>query len=473
MNHRLLLLALCLGAALAASASPALPLTGIGPQTLVSNGGSYKYALNYEPAVAYDTARKRYLVIWAGDVPASGESEIFGRLLNVNGETVSDIFRISDYDRIETGPPHAGDYEGRVAYDAATGQFLVEWEHRGSGGETSLRAKWVSAEGVPIGADVEPDSLSPGSRARFYRGLEALLSTEQGPEVSPTTGEKITTGHDGGEYVGGFTSDRSDPFPVWYMGGARFLFHPTRPEVFAVYRQKNLDDRGIEIYAQRIRVAKPLSLNAAQIQTNQRIGQAAVRRANAIQSWLDDGVVSGDFRTETITPDKFGSDVSWVDNGKNRSGCCCCDPDDARPVKVPAGSRGTATLRVTARQLRINQRIYSAALRRANALTARIEGQLTGGDIRDGELTQETVAEWVVLGAQNPTAEPTAASVTQVKSPRSNGATFQPTLNQLQTNQRIAQAAVRRTNELRAKLAFGLQAENFLDNSISAVDFAP
>ena len=42
---------------------------------------------------------------------------------------------------------------------------------------------------------------------------------------------------------------------------------------------------------------------------------------------------------------------------------------------------------LTPRQLRINQRIYQAAVRRANALTARFEAGLTGDDFRPASIT--------------------------------------------------------------------------------------
>ena len=50
---------------------------------------------------------------------------------------------------------------------------------------------------------------------------------------------------------------------------------------------------------------------------------------------------------------------------------------------------------------------------------------------------------------------------------------FTPSVGQLRINQRIAQAAVRRTNTLRRTLAAGLTGENFADGSITAIDWAP
>lgn len=120
-----------------------------------------------------------------------------------------------------------------------------------------------------------------------------------------------------------------------------------------------------------------ITLSATQLLINQRIGQAAIRRLNALEARLE-----------------------------------------GRPAPAPAtgGKRGRVTL--SAAQLLINQRIYQAGVRRANALEARLEGRT-----------------------------PPAPKA------RGGSGTVRLTVAQLAINQRIAQAAVRRANALNQRIA--------------------
>ncbi|WP_217915401.1 glycoside hydrolase family protein [Miltoncostaea marina] len=118
-----------------------------------------------------------------------------------------------------------------------------------------------------------------------------------------------------------------------------------------------------------------IRLTAGQLRINQRIGQAAVRRLNALRARLE-----------------------------------------GRPAPAGRAAR-PGTVALTARQLRINQRIYQAAVRRANALEARLEGR-----------------------------RPPAAA-----GGGSRGA-VRLSAGQLRINQRIAQAAVRRAGTLAARV---------------------
>jgi hypothetical protein len=60
----------------------------------------------------------------------------------------------------------------------------------------------------------------------------------------------------------------------------------------------------------------------------------------------------------------------------------------ARPAPAGVGAR----VRVSARQLLINQRISQAAVRRGNALTAKLGAGLTGDDFRDATITAGKLA---------------------------------------------------------------------------------
>ncbi len=211
-------------------------------------------------------------------------------------------------------------------------------------------------------------------------------------------------------------------------------------------------------------------LTRSQLATNQRIGQAALRRLNAIEDWLNAGITAAD-----ICGGSLGSGVlSEIELGRAGDGPAATPPSPrALSVKKPENP-DSSRVSLDAGQLRTNQRIYQAALRRARALRDRLNGGLTGGDIRDGELGWAAMppgAMMIRFGA----GEQFAASVTRIAPPNSSGAgdIREASVGQLKINQRIAQAAVRAANALRDEILSGLTAENFLPASISSRDFEP
>ncbi|MNC90784.1 hypothetical protein D3C83_69270 [compost metagenome] len=60
----------------------------------------------------------------------------------------------------------------------------------------------------------------------------------------------------------------------------------------------------------------------------------------------------------------------------------------------PGGTAGR--IRLNAGQLQVNQRVFQAAVRRANALVRRLEAGITGAQIKDGSLTGADLAPGVV-----------------------------------------------------------------------------
>ena len=206
--------------------------------------------------------------------------------------------------------------------------------------------------------------------------------------------------------------------------------------------------------------------SVTQLRINQRISSAAVRRANAIQRWLDDGIVSGDICGDGLVPRDFGPGVVFG-SGATSTGAAA----DPRPLKVAApGAPGKITRSVG--QLRINQRISSAALRRINALTTRMS-ELTGGDIVDGAIGAGKLNGTSTIVSASTVGAAAAASTTKVAPPSPSNARFTLTAAQLRINQRISSAAVRRVNALRARIAAGLTSANFADGSITAIDLDP
>jgi hypothetical protein len=209
-----------------------------------------------------------------------------------------------------------------------------------------------------------------------------------------------------------------------------------------------------------------IKLEAAQLLISQRIAQAAVRRANAIEKWLESGIVAGDLCGNAFGQSEF--------TGLTYAGGGVIAPvgPTPRPLEVePASAAGGGTVALSAQQLLINQRISQAAVRRVNALTERLAGNLTGGDLVDGSIGRGKLLNGLVIASATP-GTPVAKSRTVLGERQNAGGTVTVSVRQLQINQRISQAAVRRVNALVDQLARGLTGANFKDGSLTVADLA-
>ena len=216
-----------------------------------------------------------------------------------------------------------------------------------------------------------------------------------------------------------------------------------------------------------------IRLRREQLLTNQRIGQAAVLRANAIERWLNDGIIDRDICGGAIGPNALANSVSSsvVPLGPNPPQPPRANP---RPLVIAKATRANGrAVRLNRVQLLINQRVYQAAVRRANALQARLDGKLTGGDIRNGTVTAGRLHQDLRITAASDGPNPLPASRTEVAATGAqSGGNVRLNLAQVQVNQRIAAAAVRRLNALRARINAGLTKQNFAPRSIGKVDLA-
>ncbi len=130
-----------------------------------------------------------------------------------------------------------------------------------------------------------------------------------------------------------------------------------------------------------------MTLSSAQLRINQRISQAAVRRLNGIKSRIDGGLTGGDLRDGSITAGKLAPGLTVAGAGDT-------PPVAASRTVVKAAGRGSGRVTASAAQLRINQKISQAAVRRANTLIVKLETGFTGADFRDGTLgTQDLAGE--------------------------------------------------------------------------------
>lgn len=99
-----------------------------------------------DPAVSYDNANKRFFVAW-DDNRSGTNSDIYGQLIKADGTLSGSNFVISGAADNQTWPS--------MAYDSANQRFLVIWQSSPPGGESDLYGQLVNADG----------SLSGGSFA--------------------------------------------------------------------------------------------------------------------------------------------------------------------------------------------------------------------------------------------------------------------------------------------------------------------
>ena len=213
-----------------------------------------------------------------------------------------------------------------------------------------------------------------------------------------------------------------------------------------------------------------IELNAAQLLISQRISQAALRRANAITKWLDDGIVAGDICGATLPASAFGEGVA---TGPSSAAATVptAHPRPLPDMTAKATKEVGAGVALSAAQLLINQRIAQAAVRRLAALEARLDAGLTGGDVRDGQIGAGLLAPGIRVVSATPVGTAPAASITKVVMSSGKGAgKVALSAGQLRINQRIAQAAVRRANALQDRLAAGLTGKDFKPGSLTAHD---
>ena len=204
-----------------------------------------------------------------------------------------------------------------------------------------------------------------------------------------------------------------------------------------------------------------------QMLIGQRISQAAVRRLNAVQQWLDQGLVAGDI---------IGGGIGRADLAPSIITGPSVPPHaveeaSPRPIVPDApGERSNATgLRVSVNQLRINQRISSAAVRRANALEARLERGLTGGDLQGAVITLGKLEPGLQVVSALPGVAPPASQTILAPLGQPSGR-VRITRKQLRINQRISSAAVRRANDLIERLERGVSGADFQDGSIATAN---
>ena len=212
-----------------------------------------------------------------------------------------------------------------------------------------------------------------------------------------------------------------------------------------------------------------VSLTKKQLLINQRISQAAILRVNAVQKWLDAGVVGTDICGGALGVEDLGN----MTIAKEAPGAAAKAPTPRALVVGKVGGGDVSKVKLSRDQLLINQRISQEAVRRSNALRARLEKGLTGGDVKDKSITANNIQRGLRITKATPMTTPPVASKT-VLAPKAAGNPDGVKLaaSQLLINQRISQAAVRRSNGLMAHIRTGLNGSDFALSAITSVDLA-
>jgi hypothetical protein len=222
--------------------------------------------------------------------------------------------------------------------------------------------------------------------------------------------------------------------------------------VLASPRAGDLGGPDLELAVLAVPDRRPITLTVEALLIEQRISQAAVRRANAAAARLAAGLGPLDIRDGTLGVGAFGPGVTL----EGAPSGAPVSPGPGHPLEVAAATPSGRPVRLTAGQLLINQRVSQAAVRRSAAARAELEAGLTGHRVLDGSLTPAKLLPGLRV-ASAVDAPLTQAPVGLPTPPRPAApGRVAVTQAQLVVNQRIAQAAVLRANWLVEKLEAGI-----------------
>lgn len=357
-------------------------------------------------------------------------------------------------------------------------------------GITTLVSRADGAAGAAANGQSLASTVSDNGRVAFVSNANNLSADDDNSvtnvfvrDVRASTTELVSrAAGPAGVGANGSTSPAMAPAQspdgryVAFASLATNLLAGTVPGISNVYRRDVLGDAPVATPACKTLPLPPapstatatFTLSAGQLQINQRIGQAAVRRLNAVEGRLSAGLAARDLCGYAVGPAQLGTTITTATAGASLAPA---SPADPAPIVDPGrqGPGGTVTLSAT--QLLINQRIYQAAIRRATGIENRLDDGLTGGDVAAGAVTQGKLYDRLQVLAGVAGAEP-AASVTVIPPRAGTGDPAGVTLSvtQLEINQRIAQAAVRRANALIRRLETGLSGDDLRSGTLTATD---
>ncbi len=216
-------------------------------------------------------------------------------------------------------------------------------------------------------------------------------------------------------------------------------------------------------------LTRPVRVGPAQMLVDRRVAEAAVRRVNAIERWLDAGVTAGDLRHEGLGSSVFAPSLGPRGPADSAGTAAAA----TRPIGAGAGARARGPIRATPRELLRTRRIAQSAVRRLEGIEARLAAGLTGGDVVDGSVGPEKLGVGVWLASPRGQAQAAPRTVTVVAPAKHPPRSVRVTRRALLISQKTSQGALRRAEALRARLLLGLSTADFQPGSIGPADLAP
>jgi hypothetical protein len=198
------------------------------------------------------------------------------------------------------------------------------------------------------------------------------------------------------------------------------------------------------------------------LQIQQNIDSAGLRRLNAINAWIDGGIVPTDLCAGAFGPSSFQAGMRYVGGAAHQA-----TPPTPRAVQIATKSSTRGTIVKSRQQLEINERIGRAFFARAEATLARINA-LTGGNLAtDANLAGRAV--WPGLTTSGPQPAPVnGAPKALVIGPLPRKLPIRENDATVQTQQRRSQRAMTLANRSLDSIRRGLLPENFIPGSMGA-----
>ena len=226
---------------------------GLTPQSLnaASTGGGIigdNFAISNQsvdavsPAVAYNSDREEYLVVWYND--RAGNDDIQAQRVSKNGALVGNAFYVAAGSGTDRRYPD-------VAYNSQQNEYLVVWEHK-DGASYSIRAWRVPATGGTTGGEITV--ASPGFNEEFkkptvgyaFTSDKYLVVWEYNWEFGVHIAGQVLSSS--GALEGNVVSISNDP-----VGSPRYqpdvVYNRSRNEYLVVWQQN--DSGNYNIYARR------------------------------------------------------------------------------------------------------------------------------------------------------------------------------------------------------------------------------
>ena len=213
-----------------------------------------------DPDVAYSPAANTYLVAWQGENAGENDFEIYGQMVSSAGAEVGSDFPISN---VGAGSVR-GAFTPAVAFNPASGEFLVVWE--GEGGvvdeEYEIWGQRVNGAGLEQGVDFQISNMdAPATPDAFAAALttdpdtgEMLVVWQSGdPEIDSVEVYGQRLGAAGGELGKDFKISNALDFDPGSDAGAAAVSSSSKSDEYLVAWLSNATADGhIEVFGQRL-----------------------------------------------------------------------------------------------------------------------------------------------------------------------------------------------------------------------------